>query len=225
MYEGNPIAFDFANGHRMVNMTHMARAFKKRPNHFLRLTSAKLFILELKKQVAESQLGSDDFKVVDVQHGGKRPGTWGHELLALKFAGWLSPAFEVWMMECIKEKLTGQNHSSILSSSQQLQMPLLMEKEQELRGLVLKLLPIAGTGQELATLAKVDNSIISRIKNNKWDEVSPEIFDRLLATLRRFDRYGLGSGHHLDADVVDALMRITDNKARTVLYNYLKALP
>lgn len=33
-------------------------------------------------------------------------GTWMHEKLALKFASWLSPAFELWVYDKIQELLT-----------------------------------------------------------------------------------------------------------------------
>lgn len=61
-------------------------------------------------QVANSQLGYQD--IVKVVHGGDNAGTWMHEKLALKFAAWLSPRFEVWVFDRIQELLL-QGHVAI----------------------------------------------------------------------------------------------------------------
>ncbi|MGK3364245.1 KilA-N domain-containing protein, partial [Citrobacter portucalensis] len=34
-------------------------------------------------------------QILDVIHGGANRGTWAHELIALKYAAWLSASFEV----------------------------------------------------------------------------------------------------------------------------------
>ena len=96
-YEGHPIAFDFTKSRRLINLSNMAKSFGKQPSDFTRQQHTKRFIEELKKQSGKSP--------IEIKRGGKNPGTWGHELLALKFAGWLAPKFELWMMERIRELL------------------------------------------------------------------------------------------------------------------------
>lgn len=102
-YNGNNIAFDFGNGNKMINATQMAKAFGKTPYEFSRLPSTINFIEVLERK-------SNTGKSLITQRGNsERAGTWMHEKLALKFAAWLSPEFELWVYEKIEELLrTGQ---------------------------------------------------------------------------------------------------------------------
>lgn len=99
-YQGNPIAFDFGDGHRMINAAEMAKPFNKTPNHFLRNRQTQNYINELARF---ANLQSD--QIVRVINGGQHYGTWMHEKLALKFAAWLSPQFELWVFDRIQELL------------------------------------------------------------------------------------------------------------------------
>jgi hypothetical protein len=46
-------------------------------------------------------------ELIRVVKGGNLPqGTWVHEKIALKFAAWLSPFFELWIYDRIHELLT-----------------------------------------------------------------------------------------------------------------------
>ncbi len=83
----------------MINATEMAKLFRsKTPTDFLRLQQTKAFIEVFKSQDGNSHLG----KIINVIHGGSRNGTWIHEKLALKFAAWLSPEFELWFFDKIQ---------------------------------------------------------------------------------------------------------------------------
>lgn len=74
----------------MVNATQMAKPFGKRPNHFIDTDQTKAFI-----NVLEAKAGISALKTIK---GGNNSGTWMHQKLALKFAGWLSPEFELWVL-------------------------------------------------------------------------------------------------------------------------------
>lgn len=110
-YEGQSISFEFADGNRMINATQMSRPFKgKMVADFLRLKQTKDFILALESRYGDSHNGGNK-EVLRVVQGGtpELQGTWMDELLALKFAAWLSPYFEIWVYERIKELiLTGK---------------------------------------------------------------------------------------------------------------------
>lgn len=115
-YEGNNIAFDFGNGQKMINATHIGKAFGKLPSQFLRLDSTKSFILALerKSNVQKSHI---------TQKGNsERAGTWMHEKLALKYAAWLDVRFELWIYDKIEELLT-TGSTSIKSTEEQLLNP------------------------------------------------------------------------------------------------------
>ena len=106
-YEGQKISFEFADGNRMINATEMAKPFGKLVGGFLRLQSTKEFILLLESRYADMHNGTTT-GVLRVIQGGEPEiqGTWMDEKLALKFAAWLSPAFELWIYDKIQELLT-----------------------------------------------------------------------------------------------------------------------
>ena len=107
-YEGQRISFEFADGNKMINATEMARPFKgKLVADFLRLNNTKDFILALESRYGNSHNGGKR-EVLRVVQGGtpELQGTWMDELLALKFAAWLSAHFEIWVYERIQELLT-----------------------------------------------------------------------------------------------------------------------
>lgn len=113
-YEGQHISFEFADGNRMINATEMARPFAKRVNNFLRMEGTKEYILVLESRYADSRNG-EKREVLRVVQGGtpERQGTWMDEKLALKFAAWLSPYFELWVYDRIEELLlTGKTEIS-----------------------------------------------------------------------------------------------------------------
>ena len=105
-YEGKPITFEFKDGNKMVNATEMAKSFNKLVGGFLRTKSTKDYIILLKARYADLHNGKKE--VLRVVQGGapELQGTWMDEKLALKFAAWLSPAFELWVYDRIQELLT-----------------------------------------------------------------------------------------------------------------------
>jgi hypothetical protein len=104
-YSGELITFDFVGDDKLINATQMAKAFpKRRMSDFLKAANTKAFIAALKARYA----AEDGRQVLHVVKGGtpEAQGTWMDELLAIKFAGWLSPEFEIWMYERVRELLT-----------------------------------------------------------------------------------------------------------------------
>ena len=102
-YNQHKITFDFGDGNRMINATQMARAFNKLPANFLKSKQSQAFIDVLKKRYSNS----NNENIVRIIQGGdaRLQGTWMCEKLALKFAAWLSPEFEVWVYDRIHELL------------------------------------------------------------------------------------------------------------------------
>jgi hypothetical protein len=99
---GHSIAFEAKPDALLVNATQMGKAFSKEPRDFLRTSQTKAFIDVL---AHSANLRSDD--VVVTVNGGTERGTWMHRRLALKFAAWLSPEFELWVYDRIEELLLG----------------------------------------------------------------------------------------------------------------------
>jgi len=106
-----PITFKMQDGELMVNATQMGKAYgeTRKPQRFLRNRQTMLFINELKKEFGKngSNLNRTYVKEPVVIIGDSaRPslrGTWMHEKLALKYAAWISPKFELWVYNNISE--------------------------------------------------------------------------------------------------------------------------
>jgi hypothetical protein len=109
-YEGQPITFEFADGNKMINATQMARPFGKRVGNFLQNQQTQDYIKILESRYWNSSIGQKkpQREVLRVVKGGtpEFQGTWMDEKLALKFAAWLSPEFELWVFDRIEELLT-----------------------------------------------------------------------------------------------------------------------
>ncbi len=103
-YEGQSISFEFSDGNKMINATEMAKPFDKVVSGFLRLKTTQEYILLLEERY-KPEPGREALRVVK---GGEPElqGTWMDDKLALKFAGWLAPRFELWVYDRIYELLT-----------------------------------------------------------------------------------------------------------------------
>lgn len=105
-FKNQAIGFENNNERLMVNATQMAKLFDKQVKAFLRNENAKLFIAESLKSENSHYLGIKTEE--DLITSKQKSGTWMHQVLALKFAAWLSPAFELWVYSTINEILIGK---------------------------------------------------------------------------------------------------------------------
>lgn len=97
----------FSDGkNAMINATEMAKVFGKRIDHFLKADHVKAFIkvLELTPYGGSSEVLKPE-EIILTKNG---VGTYFHQVLALKFASWLDPNFELWVYSKIKEVLFGK---------------------------------------------------------------------------------------------------------------------
>lgn len=85
----------------MVNATEMAKIFDAQVIAFLRNADTKRFISECLKSENSHFLGVK--KRDDLYYSKQKSGTWMHRILALKFAAWLNPAFELWIYHTIDQ--------------------------------------------------------------------------------------------------------------------------
>ena len=74
-----------------LNSLHRASGGRdaKRPKTWLDTKQAQELVEELRR---DSALGQE---ILNVTKGGSAPGTFAHELLAVSYAGWISPAFQL----------------------------------------------------------------------------------------------------------------------------------
>lgn len=121
------------NRNVMVNATQMAKVFDKKVENFTRIESTQNFISECLNNANKRFLGVEN--ETDLVVSTQKSGTWMHRILALKFAAWLNPAFDLWIMMTIEEILFGaltETEKSIENTvAMQNEMNLLLLKEQK----------------------------------------------------------------------------------------------
>ncbi|MFS1525657.1 KilA-N domain-containing protein [Microbulbifer sp. 2304DJ12-6] len=95
-----------AEGRFNLNALHRASQSgeHKSPSQWLRRDEAKALIAEL-----ESQSVNLHFGPINKIRGGNAPGTFAHELLAVEYAGWISPAFRLQVNQTFIDYRTGKH--------------------------------------------------------------------------------------------------------------------
>jgi hypothetical protein len=90
-----------------LNTLHQASgsADSKRPSDWVRRKTTQALIAELEKQVVDSPL--------DVVTGGNHAGTYAHELLAVSYAGWISPAFQLRVNQAFLDMKRGSSPKAL----------------------------------------------------------------------------------------------------------------
>jgi hypothetical protein len=108
VFKENKITFILDRDNKvMVNATEMAKAFGKYPKDFLIMDTTKSFIEECLKKGNSPFLGIE--KEEDLYVSRQKSGTFMHRILALKFAAWLNPCFELWVYSTIDRLLFGKH--------------------------------------------------------------------------------------------------------------------
>lgn len=107
IYQESEIHF-LVNPHNknvMVNATEMAKMYGKRIDFFLKSEQTKAFMEAA--QFPPYGGNSDNEKPLELIVTKGHQGTFMHRILALKFAAWLSPEFEVWIFSTMDEIIFG----------------------------------------------------------------------------------------------------------------------
>ncbi len=104
MIAGVEITTD-AHGRFNLNALHKASGAPdaKRPGSWHRLDSTKALITELESHCTDLCTAP-----VSTVNGGSAPGTFAHELLAIDYAGWISPAFRLQVHQVFIDFRTGK---------------------------------------------------------------------------------------------------------------------
>ena len=106
-FEGHAIEFDLHNKNVMVNATDMTKIYGKRIGFFLQNKQTKEFISALKGAtiIAPLTKNNNESENPEIVNFRGRNGTYFHRVLALKYAAWLNPKFEVWVYMTIEDIL------------------------------------------------------------------------------------------------------------------------
>ncbi len=141
-FNGNEISFSMdEENNLMVNATEMAKPFNKNVKDFMRNEDTKIFISECLKKANSPFLEekTDCLKTgipislgirseEDLYISSQKSGTWMHRILALKFAAWLSPSFELWVYSTIETLLFGR----YVEREKSLEFSLKLERQREM---------------------------------------------------------------------------------------------
>lgn len=151
-FKGKQIEFDLSKQNIMINATEMAKLFDKRIDFFLKSEGTKAFIEVLKFPPYGGNLGIKNDEDIMITKG--RSGTWMHRVLALKFAAWLDPEFELWVY-CTIDKLMFGDLRNMVSEKARI--------DQELRQAKKDLYEESEKYQSLKLLEHKANSLKSKI--------------------------------------------------------------
>lgn len=111
-----------------LNLLHKASGLGKHksPNKWLEGKQVNELIKELESQTPNS--GS----AINVKNGGVSPGTFAHELLAISYAGWISPSFQLQVNQVFLNFRSGSsNNPAKLSRIEILQLAMKAEEENQ----------------------------------------------------------------------------------------------
>jgi len=98
-FNSHEIEFGFEKSNVMVNATEMAKIYGKKVNEFTSNENTKNFISAALKNGNSRFLNVE--KEEDLIISSQKSGTFMHRVLALKFAAWLDPDFEIWVYKTI----------------------------------------------------------------------------------------------------------------------------
>lgn len=107
LFNQKPITFVIGKDNKMmINATEMAKIFGRKVEAFMRNETTIQFVNEALK--SENSRFLNVFSQSDLYYSVPKAGTWMHKILALKFAAWLSPSFELWVYSTIDKILFGK---------------------------------------------------------------------------------------------------------------------
>ncbi len=150
IYNEKPVDFEPTNSDSvMVNATQMAKVFGREMKDFNKLESTKNFIEACLKSEDSSLIGIK--KKEDLIISKQNSGTWMHRILALKFAAWLDPMFDVWVFATIDRII---NHYFREQRDAMIEKITIKAKKEEKRRILLLKYPEAAEYFELEDLEK-----------------------------------------------------------------------
>ena len=108
-FNESEVTFNFNNENLKVNATQMAKIFGKEVARFMENDSTENFIQACLKTRNSAFLNIQNRE--DLYTSVQKTGTWMHRILALKFAAWLDPDFEVWVYSTMDKIVFGDYYS------------------------------------------------------------------------------------------------------------------
>ena len=166
IYDSKPVDFNITNKNVMVNATQMAKLFGKEVKHFNENDSTEKFINACLNSRNSDFLGVKNRE--DLIDSKQKSGTWMHRILAIKFAAWLNPDFEVWVYVTIDKLMNGYVNEikEAIHEKLTLEQEILKKREE----ILLK-------NPEMADFFELENKLKDADKKRK--SASTEIFNQI----------------------------------------------
>lgn len=164
-----------STGRYNLNALHKAshEGEHKRPSKWLDTSPAQEFIAAVRRQSPQTGSGtkSDGYDVLRVVNGGNAPGTFAHELIAVEYAGWISPEFRIKVNQTFIDYRTGKIQPAPLSPANMSRLQLIqlaMQAEEERLALehqVAEIQPKAAALDRIATASEGALNVTSAAKH------------------------------------------------------------
>lgn len=81
----------------------------QKPSKFLRSSQIKRFIQAFSDEISKGQnCPLEENQPLTNNHGGNNQGVWAHELVAIRYAAWIDPKFEIRVYTTFKDAVLGE---------------------------------------------------------------------------------------------------------------------
>ncbi len=115
-----------------LNALHKASGSEKKngPSYWVALDSTQALIAELEQTLSDTEIS---VSVIKTLKGGSVQGTFAHELLAVEYAGWISPAFRLKVNQTFIDYRTGKLKPLALPNVKELALMVIQAEEEKER--------------------------------------------------------------------------------------------
>ncbi|MDE1508179.1 phage antirepressor KilAC domain-containing protein [Serratia nevei] len=115
-----------------LNALHRASGAEKKngPSYWMALDSTQALIAELEQTLGDTEISVSVIKTIK---GGCAQGTFAHELLAVEYAGWISPAFRLKVNQTFIDYRSGKLRPSALPNAKELALMVIQAEEEKER--------------------------------------------------------------------------------------------
>lgn len=189
-----------SEGRYNLNALHRASGGGKHkaPNKWLENQQAQEFVIAVKSQTPNSGSGkeSNTYEVLKIINGGNAPGTFAHELIAVEYAGWISPSFRIKVNQTFIDYRTGKLQATLNPANlSRLQLiELAMQAEQERLALESHVAVIQPKADALDLIATGSVGSLNITESAKTLQIHPKLLFNWMSGNRWIYRRAGGSG-------------------------------
>lgn len=185
---GHEIAMD-EHGRFNLNAIHKASEAgqTKRPSVWRATKQTQELIAEL-----ETQSQNSGFAPLEAKHGGKTPGTFAHELLAISYAGWISPRFQLQVNQVFLDYRMGRLQQIERQVEQQkaLPNPLTPEHQRGIQKAVARKAQSLPKSVQRLAYSKLYSHLKDRFGVAKYDQIEDSRYTEALGAIQSFELEG-----------------------------------